>query len=86
MAAFRTDRPRAARDVLRGLPHVRSAALFGDTVHALLDPGADMGAARRSLEEASLSVADMEEIEPSLEDVFIHLVEANHRLVEANHA
>jgi ABC-2 type transport system ATP-binding protein len=86
MAAFRTDRPRAARDVLRGLPQVRSAALFGDTVHALLDPGADMGAARRSLEEASLSVADMEEIEPSLEDVFIHLVEANHRLVEANHA
>jgi ABC-2 type transport system ATP-binding protein len=74
MIALRADRPREARDVLRKLPDVRSAALFGDTIHALVANGADVGLTRRSLADAGLSVLDMEEVEPSLEDVFIHLV------------
>ena len=74
MIALRADRPREARDVLRRLTDVHSAALFGDTVHALVSPGADIEGPRRSLMAAGLSVLDMEEIEPSLEDVFIHLV------------
>ncbi|HSG09706.1 MAG TPA: ABC transporter ATP-binding protein [Longimicrobiales bacterium] len=74
MIALRADRPREARNVLRRLPDVRSAALFGDMVHALVSPGADIEGPRRSLTAAGLSVLDMEEIEPSLEDVFIHLV------------
>jgi len=74
MVAFRADRPREARNVLRSLPDVLSAALFGDTVHALVAPGADVELTRDGLSAAGLSVLDMEEIEPSLEDVFIHLV------------
>jgi ABC-2 type transport system ATP-binding protein len=77
MVALRADRPREARDVLRRLPDVRSAALFGDTIHALVAKGADVGLTRRGLADAGLSVLDMEEIEPSLEDVFIHLVGAS---------
>ena len=74
MLSLRTDVPRRARDVLRATPDVRSASLFGDAVHALVAPGADPARARLALTAAGLSVLDMEEIEPSLEDVFIHLV------------
>jgi hypothetical protein len=38
MVALRTDHPRQARDVLRSIEEVQSAALFGDAVHALLRP------------------------------------------------
>ena len=78
MLALRADRPRDVRDVLRRLPGVRSAALFGDSVHALMAPGADVDAARRGIAAAGLSVLDVESIEPSLEDVFIHLVGGSH--------
>lgn len=78
MVALRADRPRDARNVLRGLPAIRSAALFGDAVHALVAPGAAAADARRGLADAGISVLDMEEIEPSLEDVFIHLVGESH--------
>lgn len=77
MLALRADRPRQARDVLRNLPEVRSASLFGDAVHVLVAPGTDTGAPVRALERAGLAVLDTEEIEPSLEDVFIHLVNAH---------
>jgi len=74
MIALRADRPRDARDVLRALPGARGATLFGDAVHVLLPPGADVEAPSRALAAAGLAVLDAEEIEPSLEDVFIHLV------------
>jgi hypothetical protein len=48
--------------------------LFGDTIHALVAPGADADLAWADLSAAGLTVLDVEEIEPSLEDVFIHLV------------
>lgn len=74
MVAVRADRPRDARDVLRSTPGVRSAALFGEAVHTLLSEGTGPAAARSALEGAGLAVLDVEEVEPSLEDVFIHLV------------
>lgn len=82
MVAVRVDHPRAARDVLRDTPAIRSAALFGDTVHALLDldaavdAQAAMDGVTASLTAAGLSVLESEVIEPSLEDIFIHLVGA----------
>ena len=74
MLALRTDRPRDARATLRATPDVLSAALFGDVVHALLPADTPPAAARTALEGAGIRVLDVEEIEPSLEDVFIHLV------------
>lgn len=74
MVSLHADRPRDARDALRRLPHVRSAALFGDVIHALLDPGVPVEDLTRALAEAGVVVDDTEEIEPSLEDVFIHRV------------
>jgi ABC-2 type transport system ATP-binding protein len=86
MLALRPERPREALAVLRALPGVRSAALFGDVVHTLLAPGSDALAPSRALAEAGIAVLDSEEIEPSLEDVFIHLMGRARAGVEAVHA
>jgi drug efflux transport system ATP-binding protein len=76
MLALRTPSPRDARDLLTSLPDVSSAALFGDAVHTLLEPGADQTAISNALAAHNIEITDQEEIEPSLEDVFIHLVGA----------
>lgn len=68
------DDPRAARERLRADERVAGAALFGDAVHVLLrerqtwDPVAD------ALAAAGVSVREAHDVEPSLEDVFIHRV------------
>jgi ABC-2 type transport system ATP-binding protein len=74
MLSLRTDRPRDARDLLRRTPGVESAALFGETVHALLPSSAGIDAALQTLTAGGISVLDVATVEPSLEDVFIHLV------------
>jgi len=74
MIALRTDRPRAARDVLRRSGAVQTASLFGEAVHARLGEDEDPRGALAALEAAGIGVEAAEEIEPSLEDLFIHLV------------
>jgi ABC-2 type transport system ATP-binding protein len=76
MIALTTERPRAARDVLRTTSGVQSAVLFGDAVHALLAPGADEDRPATALRDAGFEVHSSEPTLPSLEDVFIHLVGA----------
>jgi len=77
MYSLRTERPRDARDLLRRAPGIRSATLFGDSVHALLPAGATDEAAIRALTDGGIAVLDVEEVEPSLEDLFIHLVKSD---------
>jgi ABC-2 type transport system ATP-binding protein len=74
MLSLRTDRPRAARDALRSSGTVQAASLFGEMVHARLAPGRGSAAVVDVLERAGIVVEGAEEIEPSLEDLFIHLV------------
>jgi ABC-2 type transport system ATP-binding protein len=74
MLSLRTARPRDARDALRRSGTVLTASLFGDTVHARLAPGGDPSTVAVVLDEAGITVESAEEIEPSLEDLFIHLV------------
>jgi ABC-2 type transport system ATP-binding protein len=69
--AVRAADPRQARDLLRGLPQVRRAALFGETVRAVVAPGTDAGTLRSALEAAGAGVRDARGVRPSLEDVFI---------------
>jgi ABC-type multidrug transport system ATPase subunit len=66
--------PRGARDILRASPEVRSAYLFGDTIHVLLDSGSDLGGPRRVLDNGGIAVESIEPSTPSLEDVFMGLV------------
>lgn len=74
MLAVRTSDPRRARDLLRTAEGVRSANLFGDRVHALVDPGSEGEAWARDLREGGVELRGWEEVTPSLEDVFIHRV------------
>jgi len=74
MVAVQTGRPREARDVLRGSGMVSSATLFGDAVHVLLPAGGEPGTVVRTLTDRGLHVSAAERVQPSLEDLFIHLV------------
>jgi ABC-2 type transport system ATP-binding protein len=72
----RTDEPRRARTLVRALPVVQRAALFGDVLHlSLSDPTQDWPTVRGALEQAGVRVHGAGPAEPTLEDVFIHLVE-----------
>ncbi len=74
--SVRATDPRRARDVLRDLPDVRRASLFGETVHAVVPARVSAAAVRASLEAAGVDVREAARVEPSLEDVFIEAVEA----------
>jgi ABC-2 type transport system ATP-binding protein len=63
------------RNRLRGLPGVRRAVLFGDTIHVTIeDAGRDWRAILPVLERAGIDAAEVALIDPVLEDVFMDLV------------
>jgi ABC-2 type transport system ATP-binding protein len=69
------DAPRAVK-ALRGVPEIVSAGLFGRAVHLTVrDPEAARVAIRAALGAAGLAAGELVAIPPSLEDVFVHLVE-----------
>jgi ABC-2 type transport system ATP-binding protein len=66
-----------AIDTLKGLPDVVEVALFGRALHVTVtDAGAGRAAVISALSEQGRRVEDIREIVPSLEDVFIGLVQA----------
>lgn len=60
---------RAARTVLG----VRSATIFGQSVHALIDDHLDLDHLRAELLRSGIVVAEIRPLAPSLEDVFVEL-------------
>jgi ABC-2 type transport system ATP-binding protein len=80
----RTGRSQEAAELLGGLPGVRGAALFGQAVHVVVeDAGEAIPRLRAVLEGAGLPADRIERIPPSLEDVFVSLVEERDRREEA---
>ncbi|UCD25016.1 MAG: ABC transporter ATP-binding protein [Gemmatimonadota bacterium] len=72
-----TNNPRQTRDLLRGLPGIRDAVLFGDTIHVTLDDRARYWPeAKLLLEAENISILAEAPVEPALENVFIELVGA----------
>ncbi len=65
------DNAAALLPQVRSLPNVRSAALFGDALHLLLPRGADPAAVLSSV----AGIRGIEEIEPTLEDLFLWYAE-----------
>jgi ABC-2 type transport system ATP-binding protein len=76
----RVDRPRAARDLLRGIAGVQAATRFGDAIHVHLREAQDRAALVRALENAGMAVDDVRVVEPSLEDVFLRLLDSSARV------
>lgn len=75
VVSVEADQPRGARDVLRGMSGVASTALFGNVVHAVLaEAGGGPERVARTLREAGIPPTSVDVVEPSLEDVFLHLV------------
>ena len=67
-------------EALAGLASVKEAALFGNSLHLVADDGDRAAAeARARLEDQGFSVQQIERIVPSLEDVFVSLIEARDR-------
>jgi ABC-2 type transport system ATP-binding protein len=71
---LRTDRPRAARDVLRDAPGVGGATLFGSRLHLLVERGARWDELEARLRRSGVATEQPTEVLPSLEDVFIQRV------------
>jgi ABC-2 type transport system ATP-binding protein len=76
------ERPNDAMELLERLPEVREAALFGKGLHAVAS-GADAAPAiqaiRAALAGAGIHATTVERIIPTLEDVFVSLIEARDR-------
>jgi ABC-2 type transport system ATP-binding protein len=71
-----TDRPVEAMDALERLPEVEKTSLFGTAVHAVLRSGdIDPDVLRQHLERSGRRVISATRVAPSLEDVFLDVVE-----------
>jgi ABC-2 type transport system ATP-binding protein len=70
--------PVAALTVVAGLPGVHDVALYGLALHAVVaDASQAIPQVRQALAAQGIAVGHVEPIRPSLEDVFISLVNAN---------
>jgi ABC-2 type transport system ATP-binding protein len=74
-----TDR---ATEILQQTGWARQVAMFGASVHALVDdPGESVRKARVELGKAGIDVGEITPVPPTLEDVFINLIEKADREV-----
>lgn len=78
------ERPQDAMAEIDGTESVKEVALFGKGLHAVaMDGEAAAAAIRQRLEEHGYRIDKIEAITPSLEDVFVSLVEARDRAHES---
>ncbi|HJT87322.1 MAG TPA: ABC transporter ATP-binding protein [Bryobacteraceae bacterium] len=75
-----TSDPLAAMRALEALPGVRDVAVFGAGLHVVVEDGDPVRAAiRTALDAQGVMVQRLEQIEPSMEDVFVAMIEAEER-------
>jgi ABC-2 type transport system ATP-binding protein len=77
-----TANPVETMRLLDRTPQVEKTSVFGTAVHAVLHGEARevMGRLRRQLEAAGLVVTSMEVVAPSLEDVFLEVIEQREKV------
>jgi ABC-2 type transport system ATP-binding protein len=61
----------------RQIPGIRSATIFGQSIHALIDDSFDLEDLRGQLARNGMAVAEIRPLAPSLEDVFVELTYKN---------
>jgi ABC-type multidrug transport system ATPase subunit len=69
--------------IARTIPGVRSATIFGQSIHALIDDNLDPDHLRKELLEHDIVVAEIRPLAPSLEDVFVELTYKHQAAEEA---
>jgi ABC-type multidrug transport system ATPase subunit len=70
----------------RRIPGIRSATIFGQSIHALVDEKFDLDDLRNQLLKNGIAVAEIRPLAPSLEDVFVELTYKHQALLEAARA
>lgn len=76
---------RALRSV-RELAGIRSATIFGQSIHALVDDDLNLDNLRETLLQRGIAVAEIRPLAPSLEDVFVELTYKHQAELEATRA
>jgi ABC-type multidrug transport system ATPase subunit len=69
----------------RQLPGIRSATIFGQSIHALVDEHFDLNDLREQLLKNGITVGEIRPLAPSLEDVFVELTYKHQAEAEAAH-
>jgi ABC-2 type transport system ATP-binding protein len=77
-----TEHPNQAKVLIDELSGVLETSLHGVQLHVLVDEASRQKDIQTTLDSASLPAARIEEIQPSLEDVFIYLVEQSRAKVK----
>lgn len=72
--------------VSRKIPGIRSATIFGESIHALVEENFDAESLRNSLKKENIRVGEIRPLTPSLEDVFVELTYKHQELLEAARA
>jgi ABC-2 type transport system ATP-binding protein len=76
---------RALRHV-RQIPGIRSATIFGQSIHALVNDHLDLHEVREQLLKEGIAIAEIRPLAASLEDVFVELTYKHQALLEASRA
>lgn len=79
------DVTRALRLVLE-LPFVRSATVFGQSIHAVVEESVHPEELQRRLTHQGVAVSEIRPLAPTLEDVFVELTRLRQEEREATHA
>src|SRR6202158_3023632 len=77
-----TEVTRALR-FARQLPGIRSATIFGQSIHALVEDHFDLNDLREQLLKNGITVGEIHPLAPSLEDVFVELTYKHQAETEA---
>jgi len=78
------DRPQEARELIEHIPGLKEVALFGKGLHVVVENAETFQKIiRQSLIDNGYRVIGIEKIVPSLEDVFVSLIEARDRVEQA---
>src|SRR5690348_1171857 len=67
----------------RHMPGIRSATIFGQSIHALVEEHFDLDVLRDQLKKEGINVSEIRPLAPSLEDVFVELTYKRQSLLEA---
>src|ERR1700676_78728 len=69
--------------IARTISGIKSATIFGESIHALIDDHFDLEHLREQLEKSGIVVAEIRPLGPSLEDVFVELTYKHQAELEA---
>ena len=67
----------------RHIPGIRSATIFGQSIHALVEERFDLNVLRDRLLKEGIAVSEIRPLAPSLEDAFVELTYKHQALLEA---